>query len=299
MPAKVILNPYAARWSARKRRPEVESALLIAGVEYDIEESQEPGHAIELAFQAVKNGFAPIVAAGGDGTINEVVNGMARAAGEYPLTPFGVMPLGTANDLMNNLGLAIDLERAAHAIASGKWRKMDLCQVNGRFFANNSGVGLEPYVTTIQEKMTAVHGIARYMLAALTGIAHNPQWSMSLEWDSGEYSGPVTMISIGNSPLTGGVFYTVPHADPFDGKLTFIYGYISSRTKILMALPKMLKSDSGNISEHPAIHEVHSTWLKVRVEPYSPSHADGELFDRKATDLKYRVFPGRLPILTG
>ena len=128
-------------------------------------------------------------------------------------------------------------------------------------------------------------------LATLFSILKNPQWRMRLEWDDGEYEGPVTLVSISNGPVTGGIFYTVPHADPFDGKLSFVYGHIGSRLKILQVLPKIMNPDEGNYTEHPSVHEHHSTWLKVHIENGSPAHTDGELFALNIQDAEYRIHP--------
>lgn len=237
MTAKVILNPYSSQWSAGKRQHEVESALNDAGVKYQLAQTKEPGHAIALAGEALTQGFNPIIAAGGDGTISEVVNGIMLASSNKPLPALGIMPLGTANDLVVNLGMSVDIPASAHIIAGGATKYLDVCQVNERYFVNNAGLGLESYISNVQNSLTKIHGLLRYLLATLIGISHNPQWKMKLEWDDGSYDGPVTLISIGNAPLTGGVFYTVPHADPFDGKLSAIYGHIPTRLKILGALP--------------------------------------------------------------
>jgi diacylglycerol kinase family enzyme len=122
---------------------------------------------------------------------------------------------------------------------------------------------------------------------------------MKMEWDDGSYEGAVTLISIGNAPLTGGVFYTVPHADPFDGKLSAIYGHISTRLKILTALPKIMRKNKGNIAEHPAVQPINCTWLKVTTEPPTPAHADGEIFETSISALEYKIHPAQLPIITG
>src|SRR3972149_4730261 len=79
MSAKVILNPYSARWKARRRRPEVEDALRGAGVEYELVETSGPGHGEELARQAALAGYRPIIVARGDGAIGEGLNGLYRA----------------------------------------------------------------------------------------------------------------------------------------------------------------------------------------------------------------------------
>jgi diacylglycerol kinase family enzyme len=129
------------------------------------------------------------------------------------------------------------------------------------------------------------------------GIIRNPQWEMRLEWDDDKYKGPATMVSVSNNPRTGGVFYTVPHADPFDGKLSFIYGSAPTRRQIIRLLPRMFKPDEGNITESPVVHEIHSTWLKVHTKPGTPVHSDGEVFEMDIQDLEYKILPGILPTL--
>lgn len=298
MPAMVIFNPYSGRWSALERRADAESALRSMAIEYDLELTNGPGHALELASQAVRLGYSPIVSAGGDGTISEVVNGMMQACEENgKQIPLGLIPLGTANDLVDNLGLPKDLASAAGVIAAGKTRQMDLCQVNGRYFDNNAAIGLEPYITLIQQRIHRMRGVARYLAATLIGIANNPKWTMRLEWEGGEYQGPITLVTVGNNPRTGGIFYVTPHADPFDGLLTFVYGYMHTRSQILKLLPKTMKPGPGNYVEHPSIHEVHSPWLRVHSEQPTPMHADGEIQSTAIQDVEYRVFPGLLPIL--
>lgn len=299
MPIKIIHNPYSARWQSAKRLPAAKQALKAAGLEYDLVQSQGPDHAVELASEAVRSGYQTIIAAGGDGTIGEVVNGIMQGSINNPIPNFGVLPLGTANDLVCNLGLPLDLETAAKVIASGITRNIDLCRVNDRYFINNAGLGLEPYTTTVQERIPILHGTYRYLLATIISIFRNPKWSIDLEWDGGEYHGPVTMVSVSNGPQTGGVFYTVPHANPFDGKISFVYGYIDSRIEIFRVLPKVMKPDEGNYVEHPSIHEKHCSWIKVHIKPGSPTHTDGELFDRDIHHLHYSIYPAKIPILMG
>jgi YegS/Rv2252/BmrU family lipid kinase len=306
MPAKVILNPYAGRWMALQRRGEAESALREAGVDFELVVTDGPGHGVQLAAEAVRQGFSLIISAGGDGSISEVVNGMeiaGRELGQARLATLGVLPLGTANDLMVNLKLPLELPAAAQLIAAGRTRDMDLGEVSHdgggqrRVFDNNSAIGLEPTITLIQQEMKRLRGVARYLAATLVGIARGPRWNVALEWEGGGYSGPITLVTVGNNPLTGGLFYMTPHADPFDGLLTFVYGYMPTRLKTLGMLPKTMKPGEGSYIEAPEIHEVHSPWLRIRVEAPTPLHADGEIQSEHAREISYRVLPARLPIL--
>ena len=105
MKTKIILNPYSNRWRAKEEFPQVEQALKDAQLDYDLVVTSEPGEGIFLAETAVIDGFEAVVAAGGDGTINEVINGVLRATPEGPTSPFGILPLGTANDFNLMAGL--------------------------------------------------------------------------------------------------------------------------------------------------------------------------------------------------
>jgi len=303
MTAKVILNPYANRWNASKRRAEAEAALHAAGVAYELGESEGPGQATAMAAQAVLEGFYPIIAAGGDGTIGEVINGIAQVAGPAgEWTPLGVLPLGSANDLVVNLKMPLDLAAAARAIAGGKTRGMDIGSVENehtplRYFDNNSAMGLEPSVTLIQQKITRIHGTLRYLLAAVMGVMRSPRWTVHMEWDGGQYEGPVSLVTVGNGAVTGGLFYMTPDADPFDGKLSFVYGYVKNPLRLLSLLPRTMKPGAGSYIEHPAIHQVHSTWLRIRCSEPTPLHADGEIQSEAVKEIEYKILPGKLPVL--
>ncbi len=307
MTAFVLLNPYANRWRAAAHQAALEAALRQAGVDFVLARSTHRRHAIELVAEAVRAGHRPILAAGGDGTIGEVVNGIARALGpEAPWPPLGVFALGTANDLVDNLALPHDLEATARYIAAGHTRAMDVVQIqltNAQgeqavyYAVNNSAVGLEPTVTLIQQEMTWAKGILRYVLAALRGVARHPIWQAHLTWANGSYEGPINLVSVGNHPRTGGVFYMTPHADGFDGRLTFTYAHVPTRRRLLSLLPRTMRTDRGNAVYQPDVQEIHSPWLKVQLDHPSPFHADGELYELAALHLTFQVLPGKLPLL--
>lgn len=300
MTAIVILNPYSNRWNAQTRWPEAETALKAAGVDFEVVISQRKGAVVALAEEAAHAGFSPIIAAGGDGTIGETVNGMIAAiAGsmENPIGPLGIMPLGSANDLVDSLGIPKDLAAAAGVIARGRVELIDVGKCNNRYFVNNSAAGLEPYVTTKQEKITWIKGIPRYLVAAIQAIMDKPEWNARIVWDGGTFDGPLSLISIGNGPRTGGIFYMSPHADLRDGKLTFAYGYRGTRLGLFQALPRAMKPDKGSFVEMDGMYEVHATRLSIELDKPSPAHTDGELFPEWLQSLKYEIFPKRLQVI--
>lgn len=298
MTAKVILNPYSNRWNSKARWPEAETALNAAGVDFALEVSERKGHIIELAKQAALAGFSPIIAAGGDGTIGEAANGLMQAAGSErdAVGPLGIMPTGSANDIVYSLGLPTDLNEAAKVIAAGSTKLLDLGKLNGKYFVNNSAAGLEPYVSIKHEKIKWIKGLARYLVAAVQGIMDKPEWSGEVRWDDGEYKGKLSLLSIGNGRRTGGFFMT-PHADMFDGKLTLAFGYRATRLGLFQALPRAFNEDKGNYVEMEGMRELHATKISIKLDKPSPAHTDGELFPEWIQNFEYEILPQGLKML--
>ncbi len=294
---KVIVNPYAGRWKAQAAIPSIEENLRGLGMAFDLVVTDAPNHGIEIARQAAGKGYDAVVAAGGDGTVSEVVNGLVLAVGESPgavAGPLGIIPLGSADDLGDMLKLSHDVAEACRCIQAGRTRVIDVGWVNGRCFDNNSAVGLEPMVTLRQSQMKRLKGIPRYVLAALLTILRHRDWQMTVEWDDGRFEGPAALVSVGNSPRTGGTFYMTPRAELDDGRLDFILGGGMSRLRLLRLLP--MTFDGRHVDE-PEIIYGRTTRLTVTCQPSTPIQADGELFDLAATQIEYRVLPGKLRVI--
>ncbi len=293
---KIILNPYAHRWQARERIPEIRTLLDGLGADYDLVESEAPGHAVELAAEAARDGYELVVAAGGDGTIHEVLNGLLpQTADEERLPRLGILPVGTANDLAWSLGIPADLRQASIALLSGETRPLDVGECNGRYFLNNVGIGLEPYVTHLQAQMKG-SGTWRYLGAALKGITRNPRWEMDVRWEAGRYRGPVTLVSIGNGARTGG-FYLTPEADPSDGQLDVIFGFLPTRFQAVRHLAKAMRPHN-NLAESRFACLVRTRSLAVQCNEAVYLHTDGELQPR-VSEITIRLHPARLSLAFG
>lgn len=297
MPATVILNPYANRWETGKRASELKAILQEESIDFTLKVTEGPNDATQLASEAVRTGSTPLIAAGGDGTISEILNGLMQAtsSGEYPAGPFGLLPLGTANDLTDALGIPRDLREAVKVIASGKTRTIDLGRVNGRYFGNNAAVGLEPMVTIENIRLTWLKGIIRYLASAVIAIIKRPAWRVHIEWDEGSYDGSLTLISVGNSPRTGGVFYMTPQAVLDDGLLDFIFAPSLGRLRLFQLLPK---AQTGEHIHEPEIQMYRSRRISIQIEPQTPIQADGELISTTAADILYEVLPGALKVFS-
>jgi diacylglycerol kinase (ATP) len=291
---KIIVNPYAGRWKAQAAIPDIRQACQALDLDHELVISDGPGHAIDIAREAVMAGFSPIVAAGGDGTISEVVNGLMQAITSGDVGPLGVIPLGSADDFADMLGLDKEVGPACRTILAGHTRRIDLGCVNGRFFDNNSAIGLEPMVTITERAMKRIKGTSRYILAAVKTILGHKPWHARLVWDGGEYEGPITLVSVGNNRRTGGAFWMTPRAEPDDGLLDFVFAGKIGRLRLMRLLPTTF--DGSHVDQPEIVYE-RTTRLTIECSPPTPIQADGELFDLSATNIEYTTLPGQLQVI--
>jgi diacylglycerol kinase (ATP) len=293
--AQIIVNPYAGRWKARSAISEIEQTCHKIGLDYELAVTEEPGHGIELAREAALAGFSPIVSAGGDGSINEVVNGLMQAADNDVAGPLGVIPLGSADDFSDMLGLEKNVEAACRTILAGQTRAIDVGCVNGRYFDNNSAIGLEPMVTITERAMKRLKGTPRYILAAVKTVLSHKPWHVRITWDDGEYEGWSALVSVGNTPRTGGAFWMTPRAEVDDGYLDFVFAKQKlGQLRLLRLLPSALQ---GSHIDQPVVAYHRTTRLTIECDPPTPIQADGELIELSATRAKYTVLPGRLQVI--
>jgi len=293
MAIKVILNPYANRWGAKARLAEIEAALTAVSLPFDLAITETPNQGMDMAYEAAQAGYDAVIAAGGDGTINEVINGLLKAAGAGPTVPFGILPVGTANDFSDLIGLPRDLEACANLFAVGNTRQIDAGQVNERFFINNCAMAMEPMVTIENIKMTRFSGTLRYMVALVKALMRLKAWEMKIEWDGGGYEGASYLLSVCNGPRTGG-FYMAPDAIFDDGLLDFVFAPEVPKRTVLAILVRLFNKTHIH---HSAVTYGKTTSLSLTSLPGTPIHADGELFTESETAVTCQILPGKVTLL--
>jgi YegS/Rv2252/BmrU family lipid kinase len=295
MHVHVILNPYANRWGAQRKIPLVKSALAEGGLRADVTVTEVPNEAVEAARRAALAGYDAVVAAGGDGTVSEVVNGLIQAAGDGPTRPLGVLPIGTGNDFSDMTGTPRALAGAVAVIAAGQTRQVDAARVNDRFFDNNCAVAMEPMVTIENVKIRRLSGNARYIAALVRALVKLKAWDMRIRWDEGEIAGPTLLLSVCNSPRTGGVFLMAPQALMDDGLLDFVYAPAMSKAQVLAILPRLFK---GSHIQHPLVQHGRTRRLLVESSPGTPVHADGEVISEASARVEYEILPQKITLLS-
>lgn len=225
-----------------------------------------------------------LVVAGGDGTLNEVVNGLARK-GRRPR--LAVVPAGTANDFATGIGLPTDdLDACLRIATTGRAVPVDIARANGRAFINVSVGGLGTYATRDASPETKrLLGPLAYMLRGAKEIAGaTPERARFRADRDVVYDGEFLFFAVGNGRLTGGGTPIAPAADHSDGRIDLVVLKSVPRLELMRLLPAIR---AGEHDEHPEVLYVQAREVDVRVEGEMAVNVDGEPVD--ASRLRYRA----------
>jgi diacylglycerol kinase (ATP) len=301
---KVIYNPAAGKGSAAAELPQVEALLRERGIEYDLVLTQSRGHAQQLAQAAASEGWPVVVAAGGDGTINETINGLMLGGSSSADRPaLAVLPVGSGNDFSFGLGIPHDIPVACDILSRGEQRRIDIGFVrggdfpDGRYFGNGIGLGFDTVVGFEAAKIRWLHGAASYFAALLKTIFlyhHAPVYEVT--YDGVVVRQPFLMVSIMNGRRMGGAFMMAPESNPGDGRFDLC---LAGDVPQISILPVALKFISGTQTEHPAVKMVRACEVSVQAVTGSiPAHADGETLCTAGDQLTVSLCPGALNVIT-
>ena len=301
---KVILNPQSGKGSAGKRVTEIQLALQELGLNFNLSLTERPWHAAELARAAVEDGYDVIVAVGGDGTVNETVNGILSCQEKNggKTAVLGVLPVGRGNDFCFVNGIPLDFKASCRVLAAGHVRTLDAgrisCEQEGimRYFGNGVGIGFDAVVSRLANQ-AKLSGFLSYFIAALqTMFIYYQAPEMQIELSNEVICQRSLMVSIMNGRRAGGGFLMAPHADPGDGMFDLCIAKNISKAGILMLLPRFMQ---GTQETHPAIQVKKDTHVTVRaMNGRLPVHLDGEVLSTDVKEIRVEILPGQLKVIT-
>jgi len=262
--------------------PRIEEYLEKMNVPFDLVMTEYPGHGIRLAEDACNGTYRGIIAAGGDGTDNEVINGLmaAKKAGR-DIPPFGALSVGRGNDLAFGAGIPTDLEEGCALLSEPQYAPMDVGLVTGgdyprgRYFGNGIGVGFDTIVGLEAARMSHVHGFLAYVLGALkTLIKYPPPPRLELVMGEEIVHRRSPQLSVMNGRRMGGTFFMAPEAKNDDGMFDLCMASDVPRMKLISIIVMYTK---GTQSKSPDIWFERVPALTVRaLEGSLVVHADGE-----------------------
>jgi YegS/Rv2252/BmrU family lipid kinase len=300
---QIIVNPISGRGAGLVSVPSIKTYLDIKGLPYDILLTERPGHAIELAQAAVKAGYEVVVGVGGDGTANEIINGLMQAqkAG-LGTAVMGMLAVGRGNDFAYGMHIPAGLELGLQTLSNGRQDRIDIGLVTGgdypqgRYFGNGVGIGFDAVVGFEALKMTWLSGFPNYIVAALKTIFlyyHAP--TIRLEYDGKSEKLPALMVSVMNGRRMGGGFMMAPESSNIDGLLDLCIARQVSRGRIFALIPHFLKGDQAT---QKSISTARAKRVEVTAEEgVLPVHADGETICIAGVSLKIELLPAQLNLI--
>ncbi len=303
--AKVIVNPAAGGCAAQWEWPRISRRLRDIGLSFDYEYSQGSGHAIELAQASVKAGYRYLIAVGGDGTVNEVANGILRSPISSKVM-LGIISAGTACNFAHSLGIPQDYASACSLLTSQRSVVIDVGLVEyrsggktlERFFVNQADVGFGAAVVEARKRLPNRLGkTMNYALYAMGGLRsalsyRNQGAALCLE-------NKVENIRLGTMVVANGAYFAdgmhlAPQARVDDGLLDVVIAGDIGSLALLKILPKLYRESQ---TTHPQIRVHQATSVTIQSPEPLLVEADGELLGE--CPASFRVVPSALTIIKG
>jgi len=300
----LIVNPIAGRGKALRSVERIENDFKTLNIKHDVILTERVWHAAELAEDAAKKGYRAVVVASGDGTANEVLNGLmlARKKG-YNKTAMGQIPVGTGNDFAYGMGLPNDIDECIKIIADFNVRRIDVGFIKGgdypegRYFGNGIGIGFDATTGFVASRIRFLSGMMVYLLAALQTIfIYYKAPRIRMIYNSKETIMDALQVSIMNGKRMGGGFHFAPDGSPFDGLLDLCMVRSMNQFKIFGMIPYFIR---GTQARRKEVMQDRTTKIEVVAEKGSlPVHCDGETICYSGKELFIQLFPAALDFIT-
>jgi YegS/Rv2252/BmrU family lipid kinase len=283
----VIVNPASGRAPSpdrTRRRADLAGAILTAeGVEPEVLVSQHPGHARELAREAIARGASIVFAWGGDGTVNEV--GSALAFGEAALA---IVPAGSGNGLARALNIPRDPAAALRRGLAGPVRRIDVGEIDGRLFLNIAGVGFDARIAERFAREGGKRGLRGYAVAVARELFTYRAEPCQLTIDSCVHERTAFLLVIANGPQWGNGASVAPGAQLDDGLLDLVSVAPRSPLRAMLQIRHLF---TGTFARLPGVTTQRVSDLEITGRPPVAFHVDGQPGSSTAGTIAVRVHP--------
>jgi YegS/Rv2252/BmrU family lipid kinase len=300
-----IVNPNAGNGKGKKDWERISGLFTRENILISTRFTEKKGHGVELTREALAKGFRKIISVGGDGTLNEVVNGIfTQEACPSHEVVIGMIPVGTGNDWGRMFGIPLVYEGAVNVIRENKIMPHDVGTITfysgegqqKRYFMNIAGLGFEAVVVrkTNHQKDKGRSSQTMYFYNLLSSLISYRRPSVNITIDGKTITTKAFSINVGNGRYCGGGMRQTPDALPDDGLLDITVIKDMGRIEVIKAL-KILYD--GTILSHPKIDGYRSTNLKVTCEIALYAEADGESLGH--TPVEFGIIPGGVNVVYG
>ncbi|GGG02602.1 diacylglycerol kinase [Paenibacillus abyssi] len=288
--ARLIYNPTSGREEMKRRLPDILQRLELGGIETSCHATSGEGDATLAAADAVERSFDMIIAAGGDGTLYEVINGMAEREHRPPL---GILPLGTTNDFARALGIPKHWEYACDLIIQQYTRTIDIGKANNRYFVNIAGGGsLTELTYEVPSKLKTMIGQLAYYMKGLEKMTRLRPTELRIQANGiEEIHEEVMLFLICNSNSVGGFEKLAPEASLQDGLFDVVVLKKCNLPEFIRIASMALRGEHLN---DPHILHFQTNELKITTPGYVQLNLDGEYGG--TLPCAFKVLPSHLPI---
>jgi diacylglycerol kinase (ATP) len=299
---RIILNPMSRYGTGRKLRPRIERELERLGVGFDVVETEGPGHAVELAQQAAAAGITRIVAAGGDGTVHEVANGIVAAPAHG--ISMGLIPIGTGNDFVKMFPGTRSRAAAMRTLAGDETGLVDvgIARWDGRteYFINAMGTGIDVEVVRQMRRSRYLPGGVIYLNALVRALARYRPLAVDMQVDDHTVSRRIMNLAVCNGPSIGGSFRICPDARPADGALDVCIVAEMPMLRNARLVPRVIR---GTHTDQEGVTMLRGTRIHLRLPDGGtlPFQLDGEMREARdgAAGIAITLAPARLSVIRG
>ncbi len=297
-----IVNPAAGKGKVRKVLVALSRQLKRRAVPHILTITESAGQATELSKNSTSD---VVVAVGGDGTVNEVANGLMGSD-----KVLGIIPSGSGNDLVKSLGISRKFDGALDALLAERTKRIDAATVEckrhsanapdvsftRRFFVNGVGIGFDAAVANRTNEMKFLSGIAVYVLAVFQTLGKYKAPLFEMTFDGVESKARKLLIAIGNGTCAGGGFYLTPRAKVDDGLLDICLLDDFAIPSIMMIMPKVMR---GAHESSRGVKMQRARRISINAEDPFFVHADGEIVGRDVNSVEIAVVPDALNVIVG
>jgi diacylglycerol kinase (ATP) len=286
--ALAIVNPVAGNGAGERVAARIAADFRSQGMRVDVVRTPAPDEAARLAREGAADGYRVIIAAGGDGTANEIANGIAGSAAALAL-----YPIGGGNDFARALGYPRRAKDVPRFLRSARRRSIDVGELNGRVFVNSAGVGIDGHVAQRIAATSRIVGKSLgYLVGSLIGIVTYRPQPMRVLVDGELHSGRFLSVVAANGTHFGSGMHVAPQAALDDGQLDVLLAGDLSRWSSLVALVKLYR---GTHVDGKKIVMKRARAVEIELERPLRAQLDGET--TTAQRFSIRIRPGALDVL--
>lgn len=278
-----IVNPTSGKGYAKKLIPVISKICTHENINYIIEITKYPGHATEIAKNYSLEENVRFYAVGGDGTLNEVLNGML-----YSSCSLAVIPAGSGNDFIKTVYSPLTIDKLIMDLINGETKLINIGKINNKHFINISSIGIDAEITynaKIFKKNPLIPSKLSYLFSIFTTLIKYSSYNLEIYIDDIYIKDKILLIAIGNGKYYGGGMKVLPNANPFNNNFDICVVKSMSKLNILRLFPVLIKGNHERLKNYVTFYKGSN--ILIHSKENVKINVDGEIFEN--TNIKFEI----------